>query len=50
MARVDRDSDGGGVMVVFKLSLNKVLVVTAEHKIHDAEMLWQRLDNGRIKM
>ena len=48
--RVDRIGDGGGVMLAFKRSLVNVIVFTAEYRLHNAEMLWVRLDNGRIKL
>ena len=48
--RVDRDEDGGGVMMIFKRSLIKILVATAEYKLHQAEMLWMKLNNGETKL
>ena len=49
-ARVDRVEDGGGVMMLYKESLKKKIVSTAEYRINQAEMLWQKLDNGSVKI
>ena len=48
-ARVDRDEDGGGVMLLYRKCLRKVLVPTGEVKLHNAEILWCKLDNGIVK-
>ena len=48
--RVDRDSDGGGVMMIYKKSLLKIMIDISTYKIHQAEMLWQKLDNGSTLM
>ena len=50
ITRVDRIGDGGGVLLAYKQSLRKVIVRTAEYRMHDAEILWERLDNGFIKL
>ena len=50
MSRVDRDSDGGGVMLAYKESLEHLMVSTVEHKLHDAEILWQKMYNNKIKL
>ena len=47
--RVNRDEEGGGVMLLYRKCLKKVLIVTAEIKLHNAEMLWCKLDNGTVK-
>ena len=47
--RVNRDEDGGGVLMMYRKCLKKILVVTAEIKIHNAEMLWSKLDNCGVK-
>ena len=49
-ARVDRVEDGGGVMMLYKENLKGKLVSTAEYRINQSEMLWQKLDIGSIKM
>ena len=48
--RVDRDEEGGGVMMMYKESLDHIMVEVARYKLHQAEMLWHRLDNGKIQM
>ena len=48
--RVDRDCEGGGVLMGYRKSMRNVVICTAETRMHNAEMLWQRLDNGKIKM
>ena len=50
ISRVDRVADGGGVLLAYRQCLQKILVETKEIRIHDAEMLWKKLDNGKVKM
>ena len=51
--RVDRDSDGGGVMMIYKKSLLKIMIDISTYKIHQAEMLmaktrqWEYFDEIR---
>ena len=48
--RVDRDDEGGGVMVAFKKTLCNIWICTREYKKHDCEMLWVKIDNTKIKL
>ena len=48
--RVDRDEDGGGVMLAYKPVMKNIMICTAEIKLHNAEILWYKIDNGRAKV
>ena len=48
--RVDRDEEGGGVLIAFKKSLTNIMMTIKEYRNHDCEMLWMKLDNGKIKI
>ena len=48
--RVDRVEDGGGVFLAYRQCLKKILVEIKEIRLHNAEMLWKKLDNGKVKM
>ena len=50
IVRVDRDEGGGGVMLLYKQCLRKILLSTAEIKLHNAEILWCKLKNGKINL
>ena len=47
--RVDRKTDGGGVLIAYKKCLKKLVLVVREER-EDEEMLWLKLDNGKVKM
>ena len=47
--RVDRKSGAGGVMIAYKECLKNVTVVLREEKGVE-EMLWIKVDNGRVKL
>ena len=47
--RVDRKSGGGGVMIAYKQCLKNVVVVVREEKGAE-EMLWVKIDNGKVKL
>ena len=49
MKRVDRKTDGGGVLIAYKKCLKKLVLVVREER-EDEEMLWLKLDNGKVKM
>ena len=38
------------MLLAYKRSLANVIVKVAEHKLYNAEILWQRMDNGQIKL
>ena len=48
--RVDRDEGGGGVMLLYKRCLKDILINTAEVKLHNAEILWCKLNNGKVNL
>ena len=48
--RVDRDEEGGGVLIAYKKSLTNIMITIKEYKNHDCEMLWMKLDNGENKI
>ena len=50
ISRVDRVEDGGGVMLVYRKCLKKIMVETKEIRLHNAEMLWKKLNNGKVKI
>ena len=50
ISRVDRVEDGGGVMLAYRKCLKKIMVETKEIRLHNAEMLWKKLDNGKAKI
>ena len=47
--RVDRDEDGGGVLLTYKKCLTNIVIGTTEIRLHNAEMLWAKMDNGKVK-
>ena len=47
--RVDRDEDGGGVLLTYKKCLTNIVIGTTEVRLHNAEMLWAKMDNGKVK-
>ena len=47
---VNRNEDGGGVLLFFRRCLVKIMIEVAETRLHDAEILWNRLDNGKVKI
>ena len=49
-SRVNRNEDGGGVLLFFRRCLAKIMIEVAETRLHDAEILWNRLDNGKVKI
>ena len=49
VVRGDRESKGGGVLVAYKKCLEHIAVCTSEYKKHDCEMMWHRIDNGKVK-
>ena len=48
--RVDRDEDGGGVLLTYKKCLTNIVIGTTEIRLHNAEMLWAKMDNGKVKV
>ena len=50
VVRVDRDEEGGGVLIAYKETLNNIMVCTAKVKLNNAEMLWYKIDNGKVKL
>ena len=50
VTKVDRTDGGGGVLLAYKRCLKNVIVCVSEYKKHDCEMVWHRIDNGKIKM
>ena len=48
--RVDRDEEGGGVLIAIKETLNETWITTTEYKKHDCEMLWVKFDKMKIKI
>ena len=50
VSQVDRDSEGGGVLLAYKRSLKRIVVCTNEVKLNQAEMGWHMLDNGKIRL
>ena len=49
-SRVDRADDGVVVMLEYRKYLKKIMVETKEIRLHNAEMLWKRLDNRKVKI
>ena len=47
--RVDRTSDGGGVLIAYKKCFKKLPLVVREEKAEE-EMLWIKIDNGITKL
>ncbi len=50
IARVDRDEEGGGVLVALKTTLTNIWICTREYKRHGCEMIWIKMNNNKIKM
>ncbi len=50
MARVDRDEEGGGVLIAFKRTLDNIWICTKEYKKHGCEMVWVKIENTKIKV
>ncbi len=48
--RVDRDEEGGGVLIAFKETLSDIWICTREYKQHDCEMVWIKMENTKIKI
>ena len=48
--RVDRDDEGGGVLIAYKLTMKSILVTTGEYKKHNCEILWAVINNYKIKI
>ena len=46
---VNRNEEGGGVLLAFKSYLKHMMVCAREYKEHDCEMLWMKLSNGKVK-
>ena len=49
-APVSRDEEGGGVLIAYKQCLKKITVITKEYKENNAEMIWIRINNNKIKI
>ena len=49
--RVDREKEdgGGGVLIAYKKCLKNVVMVVREEK-ENVEMLWLKIDNGKVKL
>ena len=50
MERVDRDEDGGGVLIAIRKTLKQTWITTKECKQHNCDMLWVKMDNNKIRM
>ena len=48
--RTDRDEEGGGVMLAVKNTLSHIIVWTNEYKQNGCEMVWIKIDNGKVKI
>ena len=46
--RLDRKTDGGGILIAYKECL-KNITLTVREEIKEAEMLWVKIDNGKMK-
>jgi exonuclease III len=47
--RVDRDEEGGGVLIAYKECLENVVTVVGE-ETDGCEILWIKIDNGQVKL
>ena len=47
--RVDRDENGGGVLIAYKECLEHVVTVVCEER-ENCEILWIKFDNGQLKL
>ena len=50
VSRVDRDKDGGGVLLAYKKCMDSIIIETSELKLYNAEILWKKVNNGKVKI
>ena len=50
IARLDREEEGGGVIIAFKETLSNIWICTREYKKHGCEMVWVKLNNTKVKI